>query len=284
MNSFIIRFSRLIKATNIFCKLNSYSLVLRSLLLKPDLVIIVKGFSINYELLEKYKISYSIYLWDSIENLFRNGGYYVNNASKVQSFDPDDCKKYGFQYLPLFHFRDADLSDLRCNVSKPYNFSIYGNYAPKRIDVLLKNEGLEIDHFITMPIVTFLIELFRFRIPPKILFKYIRIIPLKRKKIESLLSNSDFTIDIADANQSGMTMRTIEAMSHSTGLITNNLRSYEFFKLHGIPVILDSFDDCDLQKITVSFEDVKIDKLKESIIEYSIDSFIKKIIKYSLKK
>ena len=97
-----------------------------------------------------------------------------------------------------------------------------------------------------------------------------------------MLNRSLATLDIANENQSGMTTRTFEALSHNTKLATNNLTTFNF---------------CKDKMFNVFFLDTKASKFdKQEFIEflskdlvadqdflktYSIENFLNNIISHN---
>ena len=284
LNSNIFRFFRFFNILNILEKINTYHLYKKYINNNIDVLIVIKGCTINYDLLDLYSVNYTIYLWDSIVNIY-NGERYKEKSQNVISFDLNDSLAFNFKYLPLFHFRGTKVFEN--NIKSRDIISIFGTYSFERasfLDLLNTDNmiNLPLEYHLTISISQFLREYFLLKRPIKILWKYSTFKKLNRSKIEDMLNRSLATLDIANENQSGMTTRTFEALSHNTKLATNNLTTFNF---------------CKDKMFNVFFLDTKASKFdKQEFIEflskdlvadqdflktYSIENFLNNIISHN---
>ena len=202
-NSLLFRFFLFLKISNLFILFNTFYLILKSKIYKVDKVIIIKGSSINFNILDNFSIIYIVYLWDSINNL-RNGSTFVNNPKNVFSFDSSDCENFKFKYVPLFHIRakNPKIIERKIISSNLKKVSMYGSFSVDRVIFLSKNNlNNNIDFFITISFIDFIKTVLLTNISFKKLFKYTTFKKLSRKKIEFLLTNYLFTFDLSNTKQ-----------------------------------------------------------------------------------
>jgi hypothetical protein len=282
LNSTFFRICRFFRILNILEKRNTLRLVKIYNNYNVDKVVVIKGCTINYELLDKHDVHYVIYLWDSIKNIY-NGGRYINISSLVLTFDLKDSLQYKFKYLPLFHFRSEHFDDNEH--TKRSIISIYGSYSRERVRVLnniicKQQVNVPLAYVITISFFTFFKEWILGGQDFLSLWKYTTFKELPRERIQELLTHSLATLDIANLNQSGMTTRTFEALSYSTKLITNNMTTYDFCLENNIPVLLHNYENgLDIKDLDL-FLDKAMALDKEFFIKYSINNFLNNIINY----
>ena len=279
-NSLTYRIALFLKMSPLLIYLNSFYLIFKSKLYRADKIIIIKGSSINFDLLKRCDIIYKVYLWDSIKNL-KNGLDFVNSPNNVFSFDIEDCKQYKFKYLPLFHFRGENPKFLKKNINncRAKKISMYGSFSIDRVNFLKNNNSNNnFDYFLTISFFDFLKHIISKSISFKALWKYTTFKHLSRKKIEFFLNSYPFTLDISNKNQFGITTRTFEALSYSTSIISNNINTYKLYSEIGLKVVLindnDNFDFSTLEFQTENNNILGYEKLNK----YSIKNFLNNLI------
>lgn len=178
------------------------------------------------------KINIVVYSWDSVKNA-PNFLELSKSADSVFSFDPEDCLKYGFSYMPLFFYKTMERN--RHVIAKKYDFSFVGSYHSDRVAVLNR-------FLLNHPNANSFIKIFfQSRLQYLFYFFYdrnLRCMPaswltfnaLSNADIEGVYRESKYVIDIHHPSQSGLTMRTWEALSSTTALYTTNI----FTLLHGM--------------------------------------------------
>ena len=287
INTIIFRIFRIIGFINVLEYINTYTLIKKYKLHKCSKLIVFKGCTIDYEMLDKKEINYTIYLWDSIKNIY-NGPRYSKMNSKVMTFDIQDSLDYNFFYLPLFHFRgDNILDDNFTSIKNQFRdkVSLYGSYSEDRVRLLnvisLNNqENIKLHYILTISPLIFMREIILRKQSITLLWKYTSFRKLTRKRINDLLRTSVYTIDLANPNQTGMTSRTFEALSFSTKIVTNNKTTIQFCESMNIPVLYADFN-LGLDENSISlFKKESFSIPNDFIIEFSINSFLKKILKY----
>ncbi len=219
------------------------------------------------------KAKFTLYNWDSISN--HNYLSRVHFFDRVLTFDRDDARKHGFEYLPLFCVRA--IQALRRGRSLPRSVYMVGNivninryYAVKQFADHCKSNDI---HFSTYLVVSPVVWL-RMRsqgIDSKGL--HFRSIPTDvfAKMTEDALAVFDF----ANHQQSGYTMRTIENLCAGKKIITNNrnvLADY-FYS----PDRILCFNEFDFSGVTDFLETPLVD-CQRQFEEFHIQSFIQNLL------
>ena len=168
------------------------------------------------------KAIFIYYSWDSIRNL-RHMDRKIEHFHKAYSFDREDCKTLeNVDYLPLFFSKKDSNSEnfLTTNDSK-YNFSFIASLHSDRYTVLkrileeIENKKPDTKIYLFLYYSSKFIFFLRkvldknfFRVP----YNKISWTPLSQQEVFNKLSKTEIVIDINHPNQSGLTMRTIEAL------------------------------------------------------------------------
>ncbi|GJA18757.1 hypothetical protein KAM336_17780 [Aeromonas caviae] len=145
-------------------------------------------------------------------------------ADAAYTFDIADCKKYGYGYLPLFY---SDKKKHSHAVAKEYKYSFIGSYHGDRVAVLQRIFSHEHDASTYVKIFFQSKLQFAFyylldpalRAAPK---EWLTFKPLARATITDVAEHSEYVIDIHNANQTGLTMRTWETLGDGHQLVTTN--------------------------------------------------------------
>jgi hypothetical protein len=182
------------------------------------------------------------YLWDSVMNkpmIKENFPYF----DRVITFDSDDAKRFRLDFVPLFFSPEFDIASTKTKINK-FDLCFIGSLHTDRAQLIqnLKNN---------IPLLNFFIYLYA---PSRIIF-YLRSFFLKEfffKKLSDLhfnklshsqimavLKKSTAILDIHSANQSGLTMRTIEALALQKKIVTTNtnIKNYDFYLPENICVL-----------------------------------------------
>ncbi|MND86715.1 hypothetical protein D3C76_336950 [compost metagenome] len=191
-------------------------------------VIIVKGTCVSPCLIEKIKklnpkTRVICYSWDSISNI-KTFPLLAVKADAAYTFDIADCMKYGYTYLPLFY---SDKKTYDHSVAKKYKYSFIGSYHGDRVAVLQRILSHENDASVYVKIFFQSKLQFAFyylldpalRTAPK---EWLTFKPLARATITDVAEHSEYVIDIHNANQTGLTMRTWETLGDRHQLVTTN--------------------------------------------------------------
>ena len=173
-----------------------------------------------------------LYLWDSMSHS-RYTPALLQKFDKIFSFDPYDCKQYGFTFLPLF-FRNYTQSKQVLD----YDFAFVG---------VARNDRYKLTKFIAdyckqNNLKCFIYLYFRSRLfylyrkivrkeYPGSTMKDFRFEKMSKEDLDSIVSSTKIVIDAEMEGQSGLTMRTIECHGAHKKMITTNkeVKNYDFY-------------------------------------------------------
>lgn len=195
-----------------------------------DTLFIIRGEFVDSHMLKQLRrglpnLKIITYQWDSIKNN-PNAEKLLAVSDKAYSFDVVDTLNYPMKYLPLFYcWKECGFESIKKKTSvKPVDFFFVGGYRTSRVEILRTfKEYCEKNGF------TYYIKSFeRFGSYVKNRKKLnmdindISFRQLSYKDYYFHLLASRFVIDIQSPTQTGMTMRTSEALSLQKKLITTN--------------------------------------------------------------
>jgi hypothetical protein len=227
-----------------------------------------------------------LYVWDGIEN----NRQYLKRQFKyfdlVSSFDPVDSEKYGLNFKPLFYVTPGNLVDQdSCNQNR-YLASFIGTSHSSRSKVLAKirvqfsnqRNVVFIFEYLQAKWLYYLYNLWDRRYS----LTAIDLISFKSMDYDSVLEimmASKAIIDLPHPDQSGLTIRSIEALGLKKKLITTNVNivKYDFYHPSNIMLITPN-------KPTVSKEFLHSDyfTLDSHIYDkYSVSEWLKSLFRES---
>ena len=244
-----------------------------------DYVLVIFGQFLNKKYVSKMKelqpnAKFIYYTWDSLKNF-----PVINEISGLfdvrYSFDPEDCKNYGFSFLPLYYCNNE------CEAQIKYLASSILTIKPGKLENYTKVKKMlpKGDIFEYLYIQSKLVFWFyKFKYKNEFSgykakdFKYKKI---SREKTYSIFSQSAIVIDVQMKNQVGLTMRTFETLNLNRKLITTNssIKNYDFYDDNNIFVVNDN-----VKEIPKSFFENEF-KRNYIINEYSIVKFVDKLLK-----
>lgn len=216
---------------------------------KFDYFLLINGKGITIDFLKRFrkenpKSKFITYQWDSLarNNLERktNYLYLLDYFDKCYTFDyKDSLNIEKLNYLPNFHTIENQKNDCE----KKVDIFIVGSYTKERYlflkeyESILKANDFIFYHYLYMPWHHFARELFirqNFINP-----KYLKFSVLQKEKLEELYKKSKATVDIAYKNQSGFTMRIMEAIAYKCKIYTTNtlIKNEDFYKKNNIVFI-----------------------------------------------
>ncbi len=233
-------------------------------------VIVILGQSLTKEMFlylkkENPRTVFILYLWDSVIN-FPQFKDLSKGFDRTFSFDFCDCKKYGFKFLPLFYCDEC--IDNNVTFEKQYYVSYVGTIKKGKLKFLkeikkqfsAKNIPSLFYFYLQSPLIYYFYKLTNreFRHSKKNDFHYTKLSYLDNLNV---IRKSKIVIDVPMANQEGLSMRTFEALSMKTKLITGNqsIRNYDFYKPQNIYIYSGRFDfndiffNSDFSNMTTSF-------------------------------
>ena len=222
-----------------------------------DFIFVIIGEGVNRKfikfLFSKYPHARKIlYIWDGISNNRKPILKFHYLFDDVYSFDPVDCKKYGWNFLPLFCSRDSISNDPSFPLT--YDFSFIGTAHSTRTPLLalfkksLVNEkSIFIFQYLQSKILFYIYNFWdrRFRMVD---ITEINFTPLSRKEVNAIYKGSKVIIDIPHPKQVGLTIRAIQTLLSYKKLITTNktIIMYKFYDPSNIlivdPKFINSYD------------------------------------------
>lgn len=252
--------------------------ILKTQSCRYDYILVLKGAYITEEHLELLKAfhpkaKYVLYLWDSIERM-DNGEVLMHHFKSIASFDSEDCKKYGFKLRPLFYIESEKSNDYS------YDVSFIGSNHSDRIKLTLDLKAFCIANNIS----------YKFVIPVggKIYYKakflpnyylygntdIIRAKSITYREYLSITKASKVVIDIPSPLQSGLSIRTIEALALGCRIITTNsyIMKYENIPQDTYFIWNRQYDQALLDFIHSPKKGTRIDTY------YAIESFINDLL------
>lgn len=203
-------------------------------------------FSQTRELREKSGARTVLYLWDSVDNCQR-AGEAVLAFDEVLSFDPLDCKRYGFKFLPLFYAFDppallpgSDYEYDACFIGSVHQVSKF--LKIKSIVDRLEAAGARVLKHYYVPSRS--VAVLRCAQVPEYREVELTTRSLSREETLAAYVRSRSLVDSPQAGQRGLTIRTIESIGMNRRLVTANegVRSYDFFSFGNVTVD-DGFSD-----------------------------------------
>lgn len=227
-----------------------------------DFVFFLGGMSICFnpsqfeELKRATTAKFVLYLWDSLRNCQRVGAS-LGLFDVVCSFEPDDCQSFGLYFLPLFYTEDYGALSEEIGSNFEYDACFVGSVHQiekfKMVNSIverLRSEGARvITHYFLPSKSVGMLRKFQCSAYRKADLKYTS---LSRNQVVRIIQKSKIVIDAPQKSQSGLTMRSIEAVGANRRLITSNssVRNYDFFSSGNIEVfsntnpVNDSFCIC----------------------------------------
>lgn len=217
------------------------------------------------------------YSWDSVRN-FPNILSFSDCFDRVYHFDSRDSKEYGYTLLPLYYSNESVDSS-----NTPYSFSAIFTVKKgkmKKYDLIMDLIPEEIKKqsysclYIQSPLVYYYYKLFlkEFRHKKKRDFTFKKI---DRKSFYDVMNKSKVIIDCQMKYQSGLTMRTLEALHAGKKIITTNpnIVDYSFYSPTNICIV-----NKNNKFIPDSFFTTPFDNNYSISDQFSLSSFVKTIL------
>jgi hypothetical protein len=249
-----------------------------------DYVLVINGQTLSRRVLLKLKsknpnAKFLLYMWDSIENrpgIIRNFDLY----DEKYSFDKKSAKRFGLTFRPLF-YENAEKSEVTEYVGDRYAMSFIGTAHSDRYAIIkslsLKYSGRNFFWYMYLqaPWVFWWYRLTNSAYvgARKNEFCYA---PLPSHEMKKALSLSDVIVDIENARQVGLTIRTFDIMKSGKKMITTNqdVVNYDFYLFGNIHVI-DRLDP----SVPDEFMNRKFTPYNAELLYfYSIDGWIEDVL------
>lgn len=220
------------------------------------------------------------YNWSSIAKF--NVLPYTGLFTTVVSFDYQDCKKYGYIYLPLFYLKEFGSLDQNSK-NKKYLLSFIGSgFSEGRIaflDKLIEKEKNQLSNCYLYIYTPQKIKSLRLALNNKHLARYCYFKPLHYNGLLNVFKQSYATIDHPMTIQTGLTIRTFEALASGVHLYTtnSNIVTEQFYSNKRITIIKDDLSDFELRSDYYPDDDASF---YASFKEYRVDNWLKKLLSY----
>ena len=254
---------------------------------KYDLVFIINGQTLSSRLLRLIRsnspnVKLILYLWDSIKNRSNQ----INNLKDYDykfSFDRIDCQNFKMNHRPLFYGRQ--FSCKRHNRFR-YCLSFIGSIHSDRYKIISQiRRQLQDNSFYSYLYIRARWVLFFYKLLlPGMLFSSsdeFKYRALGKEAAKNIFIDSFAILDIEHPKQSGLTMRTIEAVGSGKKLITTNedIVNYDFYNENNIclisrtePIISPSFFENHYEPIP-----------RQVLYKYSLSGWIDEIFSFYFK-
>ena len=282
----IIRLNRSI--INSFLFLHYQNQILKKNVKIYDLIFVIQGEGLIPKLLKWLRLKYIgtpmvCYLWDSIMNkpmLIENFPYF----DRVITFDSDDAKRLHLEFVPLFFSPEFDILKKETRINK-YDLCFIGSFHTDRAKLIqnLKKQAPDLKLFTYFYSPSRIIFYARQFFQKDILLKKLHDLhfrKLSHSQIMSFIKKSKVVLDIHNANQSGLTMRTIEALALQKKIATTNanIKNYDFYLPENICIL-------DRNKLSIPNAFIKkpFKPLHKNIIKrYNLETFYQSTIGHYL--
>lgn len=211
-----------------------------------DYIFVVNGLTVSRAFLKSLISAYPaakriLYMWDSFHSRPSALGV-IDLYDEVLTFDHGDSEAYGLRHRPLFFshgFEQASTPDF------DHHISFIGTAHTDRAPIVAGIDSQLPDWvnrywylFLQAPWVATSYRLLNpgFRKVPNSLLNFA---PLPREKVQRVFARSFSILDIQHPRQSGLTMRTFEALGSSKKMVTTNpdIANYDFFDSRNICII-----------------------------------------------
>lgn len=252
---------------------------------KYDYIFFIKGESISRSIITRLRNVHPeakivMYYWDSIANNHNAKGM-LKSFDKVLSFDKNDSRNFGLEFLPLFYIPQYE-SIAKKDVSQKYDLMFAGTVHSERYEFVngivkqIENAGGKCFTWFYFPSKVNFYKLKwdnpKFR---KADIKDFQFTPMSREKLLGYYAESRIQIDMQHPKQTGLTMRTIETLGAKKKLITTNadVVNYDFYRPENV-LVVDRYNPV----ISKEFVEAPWKEIPEEIYKkYSISSWLNTI-------
>ena len=209
-----------------------------------DSLIVINGQTVSSRIYDQISLKFPnckkiLYMWDSTENR-PTALKYKDFFDDIFSFDPKSCFEHNLKFLPLFFFKKLKKKE---NKNKSNNKIIAITYHHDDRYKIIKN--IEKSHKSNIFIHLYLksiLQFFFLKITSKSIHgankKDFKFFPMNTKDVENVTNKDDVILDIHHPNQTGLTLRSIEAIGMGLKLATSNssISRYKIFSEKNIYV------------------------------------------------
>ncbi len=180
----------------------------------------------DIQFLQAAGVRVSRYTWDSTQN--RSSVIELDrHMDAVGSFDPEDCEKFGYAYIPLYS-EGVSPADVIPADQRAVDFYFCGTVHTDRAAILSAMQHVATENawkvrwqlfFHSRPV--YFLQNFGNKAAMS-LFDQVSSAPFPHAETLQLSRQSKVVVDIHHAKQSGLTMRSFEALAQGAVLLTTN--------------------------------------------------------------
>lgn len=258
---------------------------------KFDFLFIIKGESTPSFFLEKFKAKnikaeFIFYSYDSLKNN-SNAKFNFKYFDKIFSFDKQDVESHSsLKFRPLF-FLDEYVK--KVDVENVYDISFIGTAHSDRYN-LVKNivQAFKLSYPNLGSYIFFYCQskwYYRFRKVfdndfRNVLITDLSFTPLKLEEVSQVFAKSKCIIDIQHPNQTGLTMRTIEALGAGKKLITTNreISKYDFYDSRNILIVDRKSPKIPFAFLSTDYVDIDYEILRK----YTLKSWVEELFELNV--
>ena len=225
-----------------------------------------------------YNAKFILYMYDSLKN--KNAKYIYKYFDRYLSFDPNDCKEYGFIFRPLFFMNSFESNNSEKNYK--YDFCFIGSIHSDRAKILYKlkkyfeENGYSYFYYLYIPgklmlCIRWLLNKYVRRLRKQ----YIHTTSIEKRIVSEISESTKYVIDINHPKQVGLTMRTIEMLGLQRKILTTNqyIKDYDFYKPNNQIIVSRRNIEINSENITDKYEAVE----KEVYDSYKLKSWVEKV-------
>ena len=236
-----------------------YFLVIRGNVLTPDIINDIKAQALKPDAKTIY------YSWDSFANM-RHHGELGRIFDRRATFDSVDAKNNtDYELLPLFYSDDFDGNKLEAPAEYKYDYVSVSAFFPFRYRYFKAFKKANPDKKLALKIYL-APSVYRGKKlrDPKLVkdldMDIVSFTPFAADAIRDMCLHSKAVLDLAQENQQGLTMRTMETLGIKRKLVTNNiyLKDYEFYNDSNALVMEDLAAKADAAEATGDYSAFKL--------------------------
>lgn len=255
-----------------------------------DLVMVIKAEAVPRWFLEDLRATspaarFVFYTYDAIGNA-SNCLTVLDLFDRRLSFDSVDvAERQEFGYLPLFYspeYSPLPLAD--AGTPRRFSLSFIGTLHSERyalVKLLFGNRTDTYGFFYVQARWYFALVKYVTREHARVPWREVAFTPLPRARIADVLRNSHAVVDIQRVGQSGLTMRTFEALASGAIVVTTNpaVTSEPFYDPARIVVVPATVGDLDADRVRAQLDSLPSPVAAPAGFErYSLESWVKQII------
>ena len=248
-----------------------------------DFLFVVRGKLIEPFFITEIKqqhpnITCLMYQWDAIK--FNDYTAYLKLFDQVFTFDREDFESLQgqIQYLPLFFIKNYEQA-AATNITQDIDILFVGGWHSDRFELLkacqkfAKKEGLSYYFWLYLPFLYYLKRVVKGKLQYA---NFVKWSSLTHQQSQALFARANCIFDIEIPNQSGLTMRTLEALGSGKKLITTNtyITQESFYKPEVIHLI-------DREKPIFAKDFIKNSYEPLDMQDYSLESWVKHIFQHT---